>query len=116
MVDPDLELRTGALSRKTGTGRHTTVGSRLITLDCGGLVADTPGFGDVGLWSVEPEMVGSCFPEFSGPSEHCRFRGCTHLHEPGCAVREALEEGDIAASRYESYAHLRREATEQEEY
>ena len=116
MVDPGLELRTGALSRKTGTGRHTTVGSRLITLECGGLVADTPGFGDVGLWSVDPETVESCFPEFAEMSRHCRFRGCTHLHEPGCAVREALEEGRIAASRYESYENLRREAREQDGY
>jgi ribosome biogenesis GTPase len=116
VVDPGLKLRTGVLSRKTGTGRHTTVGSRLITLECGGLVADTPGFGDVGLWSIDPEAVGSCFPEFAALSEHCRFRGCTHLHEPGCAVREALEAGGIAVSRYESYGQLRREAEEQEEY
>ena len=116
VVDPGLELSTGALSRKTGTGRHTTVGSRLITLECGGLVADTPGFGDVGLWSVDPETVGSCFPEFAEMSQDCRFRGCTHLHEPGCMVREALEEGRIAASRYVSYQNLRREAKEQDGY
>lgn len=115
-VDPGLELRTGVLSRKTGTGRHTTVGSRLITLDCGGLVADMPGFGDVGLWAVDPEAVGSCFPEFGDPAEGCRFRGCTHVHEPGCAVREALEDGLIAPSRYENYVLLRQEAQEQEEF
>lgn len=116
VVDPGLELSTGALSRKTGTGRHTTVGSRLITLECGGLVADTPGFGDVGLWSVDPETVESCFPEFAEMSQDCRFRGCTHLHEPGCMVRGALEEGTIAASRYASYQNLRREAKEQDGY
>jgi len=115
-VDPGLELRTGALSRKTGTGRHTTVGSRLITLTCGGLVADTPGFGDVGLWSVDGEVIGACFPEFDELAEGCRFRGCTHLHEPGCAVREALEDGQLARSRYESYSLLRREAEEHREY
>ena len=116
VVDPGLKLRTGALSRKTGTGRHTTVGSRLITLECGGLVADTPGFGDVGLWSVDPETVESCFPEFAELSDDCRFRGCTHLHEPGCAVRDALEDGRIATSRYESYETLRQEAKEQDGY
>ena len=115
-VDPGLELRTGALSRKTGTGRHTTVGSRLITLTCGGLVADTPGFGDVGWWSVDVEVIGACFPEFDELAEGCRFRGCTHLHEPGCAVREALEDGQLARSRYESYALLRKEAAELREY
>ena len=115
-VDPGLELRTGALSRKTGTGRHTTVGSRLITLECGGLVADTPGFGDVGLWSVDADAVEACFPEFAEPAGSCRFRGCTHVHEPGCAVIDALEEGQVIRSRYESYVLLREEAEEQKEY
>ena len=109
-IDPGLDLRTGALSRKTGTGRHTTVGSRIITLECGGLVADTPGFGDVGLWSVAPEEVADCFPEFAEPAESCRFRGCTHRAEPGCGVRDALDDGGIPASRYESYLALYGEA------
>jgi ribosome biogenesis GTPase len=113
-IDPGLELRTGALSKKTGTGRHTTVGSRLIELGCGGLVADTPGFGDVGLWSVSPEAVSDCFPEFESLEDGCRFRGCSHVHEPDCAVRAALEEGRVPRSRYESYLTLRAEATETE--
>jgi ribosome biogenesis GTPase len=111
-LDPALALTTGALSRKTGTGRHTTVGSRLLPLECGGLVADTPGFGDVGLWAVAPGEVAACFPELEAPAEGCRFRGCTHLHEPGCGVREALERGEILASRYASYVALRGEAEE----
>jgi len=109
-VDPELRLRTGELSAKTGTGRHTTVGSRLLPLACGGLVADTPGFGDVGLWAVEPEAVADCFPELAGPAAECRFRGCTHLHEPDCGVREAVESGPIARSRYDSYVTLRAES------
>lgn len=109
-IDPDLELRTAELSRKTGTGRHTTVGSRLIPLGCGGLVADTPGFGDVGLWSVPPEAVEDCFPELAEPARSCRFRGCTHRSEPDCGVRAAVEEGQIPASRYESYLTLYEEA------
>jgi len=112
VIAPELELRTGALSRKTGTGRHTTVGSRLIPLLCGGLVADTPGFGDVGLWALPPENVAACFPEFEAHLDGCRFRGCTHLHEPDCAVREALAAGQIPESRYESYVRLREEAVE----
>ncbi len=111
-VDPRLELRTGALSRKTGTGRHTTVGSRLIPLECGGLVADTPGFADVGLWGVEASELERCFPEFAPYLGACRFRSCSHTHEPDCAVREAVEEGPIAPSRYQSYVTLRREAEE----
>lgn len=109
-VEPDLVLRTGPLSLKTGTGRHTTVGSRLIALECGGRVADTPGFGDVGLWSVAPEGVAECFPEVAVAARECRFRGCTHVTEPGCAVRSALDEGHLHASRYESYLALREEA------
>jgi len=109
-IDPELELPTGELSRKTGTGRHTTVGSRLIPLRCGGLVADTPGFGDVGLWSVPPEEVADCFPEMAEPAESCRFRGCTHRSEPDCGVLAAVEAGEIPASRYESYRTLYEEA------
>lgn len=109
-IDPTLDLRTAGLSRKTGTGRHTTVGSRIIELNCGGLVADTPGFGDVGLWSVPPEEVAGCFPEFSRPAASCRFRGCTHRTEPGCGVREAVGKGEIPDPRYESYLTLYEEA------
>jgi ribosome biogenesis GTPase len=111
-IAPELGLKTGALSRKTGTGRHTTVGSRLIPLACGGLVADTPGFGDVGLWALPPENVAACFPEFAEYTDGCRFRGCTHVHEPDCAVLEALAAGEIPQSRYESYVRLREEAVE----
>lgn len=111
-LDPKLRLRTAALSRKTGTGRHTTVSSRLITMTCGGLVADTPGFGDVGLWAVRPDEVADCFPEFAQYADDCRFRTCTHLHEPACAVRQAMESGRIFASRHASYVTLHAEAEE----
>ena len=114
--DHGLDLRTGLLSRKTRTGRHTTVGSRLIPLDCGGSVADTPGFGDVALWSVEPGAIASCFPEFEEPAGGCRFRECTHVHEPGCTVRDAVEDGVIAPSRYENYVRLRQEAEAQQPF
>jgi ribosome biogenesis GTPase len=77
-------------------------------------VADTPGFGEVGLWEIVPGRIESCFPEFARVSGECRFRGCTHLHEPGCRIREAVEEGTIPASRYDSYRTLREEAAEAE--
>lgn len=111
-VDPELGLRIGELSRKTRTGRHTTVSSRIISLTCGGLVADTPGFGDVTLWGVTPEEVAGCFPEFAEPADHCRFRGCTHTHEPDCGVKSAVEAGEIFDSRYKSYLTAREEAGE----
>lgn len=109
-IDPSLALRTGELSRKTGTGKHTTVSSRLIRLACGGLVADTPGFGDVGLWGVAEDRVEGCFPELAEPASHCRFRGCSHVHEPDCGVREAVDSGAVLESRYRSYVTLREEA------
>jgi ribosome biogenesis GTPase len=110
--DPALRLRTGELSAKGGTGRHTTVSSRLIRLSCGGLVADTPGFSDVALWAVRPDRVAKCFPEFDEQAEPCRFRMCTHVHEPDCGVRAALDEGRIPRTRYDSYVKLRAEAVE----
>lgn len=109
-VDASLDLRTGELSRKTGQGRHTTVNARLLALGCGGLVADTPGFGDVGLWGVEPEDLDACFPEMRPLLGGCRFRGCSHTHEPDCAVLDAVEAGEIPRSRWESYATLLGEA------
>lgn len=115
-LDPSLELQIGALSRKTGTGRHTTVGSRLIRMACGGLVADTPGFGDVGLWAVAPENVAACFPEFARYSATCRFRACTHLHEPECGVQAAVARDEVLESRYSSYRTLRAEAEEMSGY
>lgn len=109
-LDPGLGLRTGELSRKTGRGKQTTVSSRLISLDCGGLVADTPGFGDVGLWSVDPAVLEQCFPDIVRHAHLCRFRGCSHLTELDCAVREALARGELAESRYRSFSGLRKEA------
>lgn len=111
-LEPGLGLRVGELSRKTSAGRHTTVGGRLIRLARGGLVADTPGFGDVGLWDVPLEDVGRCFPEIDELAAACRFRSCTHLHEPDCAVRAAVESGEVARSRYESYAAIYEDARE----
>jgi ribosome biogenesis GTPase len=108
-IDPGLELRIGELSRRIRRGRHTTVGVRLMPLACGGLVADTPGFGDVGLWEVAPEDVEHCFPDVAAHRAGCRYRGCAHLKEAGCAVRAAVERGDVAESRYRSYVALRRE-------
>ena len=109
-LDPSLGLRTGELSRKTRTGRHTTVASRLLPLSDGALVADTPGFGDVGLWGVPAGRLDRCFPEIRALADGCRFRGCSHVHEPDCAVRESLDSGEVAESRYAHYQALLEEA------
>jgi ribosome biogenesis GTPase len=109
-LDASLDLRVGEVSQRTRQGRHTTVSGRMIVLPCGGMVADTPGFGDVGLWGVEADQVGSCFPEIRMREGECQFRGCSHLAEPGCMVRDAVEAGEIAVSRWTSYRTLRSEA------
>lgn len=111
-IQPGLDLRAGALSHKRGRGRHTTVSSRLISLECGGLVADTPGFSDAGVWGVESRDLELCFPEFANHRASCRFRGCTHLHEPGCGVRQALSRGEVHRGRFESYERLVLEAAD----
>jgi ribosome biogenesis GTPase len=110
-LDPSLDLRVGEVSWKTRRGRHTTVTSRLIQLECGGRVADTPGIGDVGVWGVDPDGLDRLFPEFRAVMERCRFRGCSHVQEPDCAVRQALEAGEIDERRYGSYLTLRGEAS-----
>jgi ribosome biogenesis GTPase len=110
VLEPGLALRTGELSRRGERGRHTTVSSRLIRISCGSAVADTPGFGDVGVWGVAASELQHCFREFRPLLDECRFRRCAHVHEPDCAVREAVREGRIAESRYQSYVALRQEA------
>ena len=111
-IEPGLELRTGELSHKKGMGRHTTVSSRLIPLGCGGLVADTPGFSDVGVWGVEQRELEECFPDFHPHREECHFRGCTHLHEPNCGVQAALARNEIDEGRFESYRGLVQESAD----
>lgn len=110
-LEPGLRLRTGELSQKVQRGRQTTVTAVLVPLACGGFVADTPGFSDVGVWGVSPEELDRCFPEFDEYRVACRFgHSCTHTHEPECAVKVAVGEGVIARSRYESYVRLLEEA------
>lgn len=109
-VEPGLGLRVGAVSEAVRKGRHTTVTARLIPLECGGFVADTPGLREVGLWGVEADSLDAMFPEFRDRLGTCRYgNSCTHTHEPACAIREAVDRGAIDRGRYESYAALREE-------
>jgi ribosome biogenesis GTPase len=105
-LEPGLALSTGELSRRGDRGRHTTVSARLIPLSGGGTVADTPGFEDVRVWGLDVSELHHCFPEFR-PLGDCRFRNCSHIHEPDCAVLAAVADGTVAASRYESYLSIR---------
>jgi ribosome biogenesis GTPase len=106
-LQPGLGLQARAVSEATFKGRHTTVYSELLPLEGGGYVADTPGIRSLGLWDVEPEELDAYFIDIKPYVGQCEFSDCTHLNEPGCAVRRAVEKGDVAASRYESYQRLR---------
>lgn len=100
---PGLELETGEISLRLGRGRHTTRHVELMDIGNGGFVADTPGFSQLDFLELGVEELSECFREFAGYAENCKFRGCSHLHEPGCKVIEAWQAGDIADSRYEHY-------------
>lgn len=102
---PDVEVRTGEISDSHGKGRHTTTFSTMYTVD-GGYVIDTPGIKGFGLIDIDDAELCRYFPEMMRLAPECRFYNCTHTHEPGCAVREAVERGEVAWSRYESYLKI----------
>jgi ribosome biogenesis GTPase len=111
---PGLNLRVGEISESVNKGRHTTVGGYMHPLPDGGYVVDTPGLREVGMWGMPSEHLDSCFPELRPYLEKCRFGDCTHLTEPDCAVRAAVESGEASAERYDSYAKLRGELEDTE--
>lgn len=105
-IDPSFDLKVGEVSQYSNKGKHTTTYAQLINLDIGGKVIDTPGIREFGLVDIEPWELSLYFPEMLEPREHCRFNNCTHLHEPGCGVSEAFENGLIDANRYNSYINI----------
>ncbi|MGW8226753.1 MAG: ribosome small subunit-dependent GTPase A [Anaerolineales bacterium] len=106
-IQPGLGLEIQKVSETTGKGKHTTVSSELFPLKDGGYVADTPGLKALALWDIEPEELDGYFPDISSLVAGCQFSNCTHVHEPGCAVRQAVELGEIHPQRYDSYLRLR---------
>ncbi len=107
-LSPGAALPTGSLSRSTGKGRHTTTWVELRKLPGNIEVVDSPGLRVLGLWGVAVETLAGHFPEITQRADGCRFARCTHLHEPDCPVRDAVERGDIAEFRYESYRRIYR--------
>jgi ribosome biogenesis GTPase / thiamine phosphate phosphatase len=106
-LQPGLGLAVRETSQTTGKGQHTTVVRQLFPLEGGGYIADTPGLKALALWDIAPEELDAYFPELSELVAHCQFSDCTHLQEPGCAVRAAVEKGQVHPARYESYLRLR---------
>ncbi len=104
-LHPGLGLRTGEVSERIGRGRNITVTARMIALEGGGYLVDTPGFSDVGLWGLDPQQLVHCFPDLRPHAQRCRFPDCRHRTEPSCAVREAVGH-TVAEDRYRSYVAL----------
>lgn len=103
---PGLNLRTARISEAHNTGMHTTTFSEMLPLPYGGWAIDTPGIKGFGTFDMEPEEICGYFREIFKFSKDCRFRNCTHTHEPGCAVRRAVEDHYISESRYNSYLSM----------
>ncbi len=105
-IDPSLDIRTGEISESHRKGRHTTTFSTMYPLSEGGAVIDTPGIKGFGLIDIDDAELWHYFPEMLRVASGCRFYNCTHTHEPGCAVVEAVRSGEIALARYESYLKM----------
>ncbi|MBU8676993.1 ribosome small subunit-dependent GTPase A [Bacillus subtilis] len=104
-VSPELGLRTNEISEHLGRGKHTTRHVELIHTS-GGLVADTPGFSSLEFTDIEEEELGYTFPDIREKSSSCKFRGCLHLKEPKCAVKQAVEDGELKQYRYDHYVEF----------
>ncbi|MFI3292183.1 MAG: ribosome small subunit-dependent GTPase A [Rikenellaceae bacterium] len=105
-IEPQLEIRTGEISASHSKGKHTTTFSTMYPLSDGGYIIDTPGIKGFGLLDIDDEELWHYYPEMMAYGADCQFYNCTHTHEPKCAVRTAVERGEIAYSRYESYLKI----------
>jgi ribosome biogenesis GTPase len=110
-LDPNLNLRVGEISAYHQQGKHTTTFYEMHPIASGGFVIDTPGIRGFGLVDVSELELSGYFPEMLRVEDNCRFAPCTHTHEPGCAVKEAVENGEISVERYESYLGMLDEQT-----
>jgi ribosome biogenesis GTPase len=106
-IQPGLGIAIGEVSMAVKKGRHTTNFRQMHPLDCGGWVADAPGWKSLALWDTEPEEIDAYFPELRDLVAACQFSDCSHTHEPGCAVTAAVEVGKVRVERYESFLRLR---------
>ena len=111
-VEPGLKLKVAEISDSHDTGKHTTTFAEMFPLSFGGYIVDTPGIRAFGLIHMEKIEISHYFPEIFKRASECRFYNCTHIHEPGCAVLEAVEKGEISESRYFSYVSMFEEGDE----
>lgn len=105
-IQPGLDLKTSNISSQHQQGQHTTTFAEMYDLDFGAQIIDTPGIRGFGVVEMEREEIGDYFPEFFAIKQNCKFHNCLHLNEPKCAIKDALEEGELSWSRYNSYLQL----------
>lgn len=106
VIDPELNLKVGEISSYSQKGKHTTTFARLVPLQAGGYIVDTPGIREFGIVNIEKSELSLFFPEMIEPRENCKYYNCTHYHEPDCGVAEAYQQGKIDPGRYESYLNI----------
>lgn len=105
-LDPSLDIRVGEISDVHEKGKHTTTFAQMYELGFGGYIIDTPGIKEFALYDLEKETLAQRFPEMRAMMHDCRFNNCIHLHEPHCAIKDAVEQGVIAHWRYENYCNM----------
>ncbi|MEL7834337.1 ribosome small subunit-dependent GTPase A [Fodinibius sp. Rm-B-1B1-1] len=105
-IDPNIDRKVGVVSDFNEKGKHTTTFAKLLPLQTGGYIVDTPGIKEFGLVNIEPWELSLFFPEMLEPRRNCKFNNCTHAHEPGCGVIEAFQEGKVDPDRYDSYLNI----------
>lgn len=113
---PSLDIKTGIISRVHSKGMHTTTFAEMHEMEGGGFIIDTPGIKELGIVDLEKNELSHYFPEMRKLLGHCKYNGCLHDHEPGCAVKEAVENGKIALTRYECYLQILNGEELQKEY
>jgi len=105
-IEPDLKLKTGIISGAHHKGKHTTTFAEMFPVKSGGFIIDTPGIKEFGLTAIKKEELAHYFPEMRALMNECRFDNCLHVNEPGCAVKKAVENSEIAEFRYENYLNM----------
>ena len=116
ILQPDAEMETGAISTKIERGKHTTRHSELFAIDEDSYIMDTPGFSSMDVPGFKKEDLWTCYPEFVEYEPYCRFKGCSHINEPDCGVKEALSDGKISQVRYDNYKLLYEELKNRQRY
>ena len=116
VIQSNVQMETGSISEKIERGKHTTRHSELIWMEGNTYIMDTPGFSSLYTNEFEKEELKNYFPEFESYEGQCKFLGCDHVHEPGCAVKQALEEGKIHPIRYNNYLEMYQELKEKRRY